>query len=548
MPPEIDSELLLGGGPFLAARQQELLRRILAKNAGCEFGRSHGFGEIQDAAGYRARVPLAEHEDLRARLDRMAAGERGVLTSERVTAFFKTSGSASRPKLIPVTSSFLLEKTRAFGIFWHLLYRDHPGLRGGRWIANFGDHAEREPAPGGAPILSETSFWNERMQGFQPRERWPIPPVLRTVADPELRFYAAARFALAVSLQGILSLNPSTLVLFARTLEERWDDLLEGLAAGKLGWRGEIAPELRERLEMHLEALPERARELRAGGPRPWRRVWEQLELVVCWRSRGVAPYLRLLEPAAAGVAGRDYITQASEAIVAIPVRDGESGGLLAHTSHFFEFIPESEVETPQPATRLAHELEEGQTYEVVVTTGGGLYRYRLGDLLRVSGFEAGVPHLEFLTRKGQTSSLTGEKLTERQVLDAAETLAREDWTPERFLCFPRSAPLPHYGVLVSLPADLKSAALAVWLGRLDRELGARNGEYAAKRGSGRLGPPRALEVVPEAFDRLRRRIVAERGISEEQLKLGVLARELDLDAKLDPTDIRQEIDAHRPL
>jgi len=541
MPAAEDTHDFLEGGADLAAGQWRYLSQLLERNAESALGRRYRFAEIRDPREYRHRVPLVEYGDLRPLVERAAGGERRVLTNERNLAFFKTSGSASKPKWIPVTPSLVREKTRAFGIFYHLLYRDHPRLDGGRWIANFADHAEREKTPGGRPVLSETSFWNERMQGFQARDRWPIPPVLREVADPELRFFAAARFALQSSLQAILSLNPSTLLIFARTLETWHEELVRGLAEGVLGWPGEVAPELAALFTPHLEARPERARELENLTPwhRPWHRAWPELELVVSWRSEPVAPYLRLLEPALEGIARRDYITQASEAIVAIPVRDGESGGLLAHTCHFFEFIPEVDggEGDSRPGTLLAHELEEGRVYEVVVTTGGGLYRYRLGDLLRVGGFENGVPRLEFLGRRGATSSLTGEKLTERQVLAAAEAAARRGPAPERFVCFPRSRPLPHYGVLASpLPGDRDGAQMARWLAAFEDELARRNGEYADKRRSGRLGAPVALVAEAVEFDRLRRRLVELRGISEEQVKLGALTRELDLDDGLDVT------------
>ena len=35
------------------------------------------------------------------------------------------------------------------------------------------------------------------------------------------------------------------------------------------------------------------------------------------------------------------------------------------------------------PGTLLLHELEAGQDYEVVVTNGSGLYRYRMGDVVQ---------------------------------------------------------------------------------------------------------------------------------------------------------------------
>jgi hypothetical protein len=71
------------------------------------------------------------------------------------------------------------------------------------------------------------------------------------------------------------------------------------------------------------------------------------------------------------------------------------------------------------------------------------------------------------------------------------------------------------------------------WTAALDAALQKVNGEYGDKRRSGRLGAPVALPAGPHGFDRVRRRWTAT-GISEEQVKLGVLSRLVDLDAAID--------------
>ncbi len=61
----------------------------------------------------------------------------------------------------------------------------------------------------------------------------------------------------------------------------------------------------------------------------------------------------------------------------------------------------------------LLDELEEGSQYEIVVTTGGGLYRYRMGDIVEVVGRYRGLPRLQFVGRAGLVSDRFGEKLDE---------------------------------------------------------------------------------------------------------------------------------------
>jgi hypothetical protein len=83
---------------------------------------------------------------------------------------------------------------------------------------------------------------------------------------------------------------------------------------------------------------------------------------------------------------------------------------VLAVDSGFFEFEAENGNVT------VAWELETDKIYNVLLTTEAGLYRYQLGDRVRVSGWYESTPCLEFIGRAGVGSDLCGEKLTEEFV------------------------------------------------------------------------------------------------------------------------------------
>jgi hypothetical protein len=103
----------------------------------------------------------------------------------------------------------------------------------------------------------------------------------------------------------------------------------------------------------------------------------------------------------------------ATEAFVSLPFRGRTP---LSVRSHAFEFLD------ARGTARPAWELEEGTTYSVVVTTGGGLYRYRLHDLVTVTGFLDEAPCLRFVGKEDRLSDRFGEKLAEGFV---ASVLAR---------------------------------------------------------------------------------------------------------------------------
>jgi len=111
---------------------------------------------------------------------------------------------------------------------------------------------------------------------------------------------------------------------------------------------------------------------------------------------------------------------------VSFPLAQRE-GAALALRSHFFEFID------AHGETRLAHELARGGVYQVVMTTGGGLYRYRSGDLVEVVGFEHQCPLLRFIGRTDGVCDRVGEKLSEDHVRRALETTFAEQKLAPRF-------------------------------------------------------------------------------------------------------------------
>ena len=539
----------------LEQTQRAILDGIVRSNSQSAYTSRLALGEFDSAESYVKKLPLVSYESIRPWVDQIERGESNVLTQERTLAFFKTSGSLAKPKLIPVTPTLMRQKVAAFATFWGLIYASYPDIATGTIVSNFTDAGETERTIRGVEVCSESSFWGKRGRSLHSLKRWPLPAELRLVNNTQARHYAVARLLLQTDLHCIMCLNPSTLLQFCRVLVSYKSELYEGLQKGTWGTHN---PELIESLSVvgkahlhsYLRADSGAAQRLSPGnqhGIGQLSTLWPSLQLIVCWRSRIVQPYFSQLEEFIGELPVRDYITQSSECMMAIPIEDGGSGGVLAYTMHFFEFIPEADVDASQPATLFAWQVHKGGRYELVVTTGGGLYRYRTGDCIQITGFFGDVPTLEFLYRFGKTSSITGEKLTEYQVLMAAAVAhSNTGFQPGEFLCFPCSGSMPCYGVLLDPGAigaigatDAQEAAtvshtdLLNWVGCLDTELQSINSEYQDKRASQRLGPMIAFVVAcgDLAQERLRRKA---KGVSDEQVKSEVLTSRLDMHTHID--------------
>ncbi|MCA9791776.1 MAG: GH3 auxin-responsive promoter family protein [Candidatus Eremiobacteraeota bacterium] len=131
--------------------------------------------------------------------------------------------------------------------------------------------------------------------------------------------------------------------------------------------------------------------------PRDW---WPHLQAISCWAdgpSRAYAHKLQGLFPQVE-IAAKGLL--ATEGVVTIPIAGRRP---LALRSHFFEFESEGRVYP-------AWQLEQGREYAVLLTTGGGLRRYRLGDRVRVEGCYRATPSLVFVGRE-QVADRFGEKL-----------------------------------------------------------------------------------------------------------------------------------------
>lgn len=512
--------------------QREVLRRVVAMNKGCQFGRRHGFSSIHSICDFRRAVPVSGYEEFRSDIDRMAEGEPDVLTSEPVRRFFVTSGSMAAPKYIPVTPSFVRDKSYAFQIFWNLVRESYPRVDGGSVIFNFSDSGREQRTSGGLLCGSESSFWNACWRGAGGKARCPFPREIMNINEAEARYYTIARIVLETEVTALMTLNPSTMLLLSEVISRKSESLIADVRNGGISRDVAVTSALRQGMETQFPGNRRRAQELEQAFSRPGpvhaSRIWPNLQLVVCWRSPMTRPYIELLGTFLDGMPQRDYLTMASEGIMAIPFRDDRSGGILPIHTHFFEFIPAELCDQPNPSTLLAHELEVGKTYAVVLTTSAGLYRYNMGDIVRVIEFNGSTPVLEFLHRAGHTCSLTGEKLTESQVAgavcQAASCLAV---VIRNFTLCPVARPHPHYVLVAELESLPNSPAGSDFLVAFERELGARNVEYRSKRSSLRLGAPELWVLPVGTYASLRQQRIAH-GANDAQVKMACLTRDLD--------------------
>jgi len=484
------------------AAQNQLLQKILRRNQTTAFGREHGFAHIQSVNDYRRRVPVGDYERFRPYIERARQGENSVLTAEPILMFPMTSGSTGAPKLIPVTASTRTSHGRLTELWFSRLFHDHPACAAGKIFTLVGAAVEGHTA-GGIPYGAASGLI------YQSSPRWirrahALPYELAEIKDFQAKYYVAMRMALEQDVTFLGTPNPSTLLRLVDTADRFRDNIIKDIHDGALPSGYEIPRAIRAAIAPNRE----RARELETfveqqGRLRPCE-YWPRLQLIGCWKGGSVGVRLKELEAwFGAGTPTRDLGYLASEAQMSLPVSDEGSAGILAVDANFYEFIPETEIDSPRPVTLTCDELETGGIYYVILTTAGGLYRYDINDVIRVADFHGRTPLIEFLRKGRDVTNITGEKLHVNQVIEAMEQAQRASAAKIAHFRACADVAASRYAFMVEFDGTkTDKATLKHLLAELDRQLFAMNVEYADKRKSDRLKAPILCVMKPGWFER----------------------------------------------
>jgi jasmonic acid-amino synthetase len=248
----------------------------------------------------------------------------------------------------------------------------------------------------------------------------------------------------------VFSTFAHSLVHAFQTFEEVWEDLCADIRDGVLSEKV-TAPSIREAVMKILKPNPELAESIRRKcmGLSNWYGVipalWPNAKYVYGIMTGSMEPYLKKLRHYAGHLPliSADY--GASEGWVGANINptlppEQVTYAVLPQTG-YFEFIPLEKPKGQESENSASiHYIESdpvgltevkiGKIYEVVITTFGGLYRYRLGDIVKVAGFHNSTPELQFICRRSLVLSINIDKNTEKDLqlaVEEAEKLLAEE-------------------------------------------------------------------------------------------------------------------------
>ncbi|MBR1543754.1 MAG: GH3 auxin-responsive promoter family protein [Muribaculaceae bacterium] len=423
--------------------QQEQLVSLIEHAALTEFGRHYDFSAVRTYRQFADTVPLHHYEDLRGQIMRMVRGEADVLWRGVTRNFAQSSGtSGGKSKYIPITAdSFRLNHYRGSAdvVAHYLNLNPRSRIMSGKGLILGGSFANELDLKPGVRVGDLSANLIDNINPVVNLFRVPSKKIA-LMEDWKQKLPAIIRASAAENVTN-LSGVPSWFLAVLR---------------GVMEYRG-------------VECIHD---------------VWPNLEVFF---HGGIAfePYRKQYE-SFCDMSKMHFLDtyNASEGFFAVQSDWSTTAMLLLlDVGIFYEFIPVENSGDESPVALPAWEVETGRTYELVITACNGLWRYRIGDTVKVQS----VKPLK-ITIAGRTQSFInafGEELmvhnAEYAVEHAAAATGASVLNYTAAPVFAADGRKAHHQWIFEF--EREPADMAVFVRVLDEKLKQVNSDYEAKRG-----------------------------------------------------------------
>ncbi|MED6173811.1 hypothetical protein PIB30_063156 [Stylosanthes scabra] len=418
--------------------QKNVLSEILSSNANVEYLRRHGLNGQTDRNTFKKLLPVISYEDLQPDINRIANGDTSpILCSKPISEFLTSSGtSGGERKLMPTIEEELGRRSLLYSLLMPVMSQFVPGLENGKGIPN-----ETVLCPD-----SYQSMYSQLLCGLCQNKE-----VLRV----------GAVFA-------------SGLIRAIRFLEKHWTLLCNDIRTGAIN--AEITDvSVRESVMKILKPDPKLADFIQVEcGKKSWQgiitRLWPNTKYVDVIVTGTMSQYIPTLDYYSNGLPLVCTMYASSECYFGVNLnplcKPSEVSYTLIPTMCYYEFLPvnrANENDALPSSNRSLNDKEQqdlvelvdvklGQEYELVVTTYAGLYRYRVGDVLRVAGFKNKAPQFNFVCRKNVVLSIDSDKTDEVELQNAMKNAVTHlipfDATVSEYTSYADTTTIPGHYVL----------------------------------------------------------------------------------------------------
>lgn len=510
----------------------KVLLEVLAANKNTEIGKKYKFPTIKNVMDFQKQVPLSTYEDYRPYINRMVEhDEMNLIAPGKVVFYAPTSGTTSQSKLLPrFTPPPRLRFKSKKNLLFMSCNNDRSTVHGVPIIPGYNSVI-------GATITADPSAFVAPVEAFK-------------LNDFITSLYVQLVFGLSdASVENIWAPFCPTVLTAFKVLCSEWRHVVADIKNGTLKKSLNLTEDQRKALE-HCNRRPnlERASELETifvqaelnGFKAVAGAIWPKLVTVDALAGGSTASYVPLVTHYLGNticLISSVYAASEGPGLFGINTSpfDHQSAYTLSTEKVFFEFIPFSDVTSERDESLILtiDQIKAGEKYEIVFTTYEGLYRYRIGDVVKVLQVSSdNKPPLIELIGRSKSLSVQSEKLTDFQIGNAINAL-KNDFSWKRFIIqdYIVSAdvtPIPprhKFWIEVATTQDtsvveLYSADIACAEEVVDSQLSEVNEVYHSSRKRNMISCPKITPVKPGTFDKLLKAMKAKSSVTEGQLKI----------------------------
>ncbi|KAJ0009779.1 hypothetical protein Pint_33746 [Pistacia integerrima] len=425
--------------------QEKVLAEILSRNAEVEYLKRFKLDGATDQETFKSKIPVITYEDLQPEIQRIANGDRSaILSAHPISEFLTSSGtSAGERKLMPTIQEELDRRQLLYSLLMPVMNLYVPGLDKGKGLYFLFVKSETK-TPGGLlarPVL--TSYYKSehfKTRPYDPYMVYTSPNETILCADSFQSMYSQMLCGL-IERQQVLRLGAvfaSGLLRAIRFLQLHWQALVNDIETGTLNQRI-VDPSIRDCISKVLKPDQELAEFIRNECSKEnWEgiitRIWPNTKYLDVIVTGAMAQYIPTLDYYSGGLPLACTMYASSECYFGLNLnpmcKPSEVSYTIMPNMAYFEFLPHEPGsagltrDSPPKLVDLV-DVEVGKEYELVITTYAGLYRYRVGDILRVTGFHNSAPQFHFVRRKNVLLSIDSDKTDEAELQAAVQNASQ---------------------------------------------------------------------------------------------------------------------------
>ncbi|KAL6494661.1 hypothetical protein OROGR_031461 [Orobanche gracilis] len=419
--------------------QENVLAQILTRNAQTEYLESFNLNGATDRETFKSKIPMVTYEDLQPLIQRIANGDRSpILSSHPVSEFLTSSGtSAGERKLIPTIKEEMDRRQLLYSLLMPVMNLYVKGLDKGKGLYFLFIKSETQ-TPGGLlarPVL--TSYYKSdqfKTRPYDPYNVYTSPNEAILCPDSFQSMYSQMLCGLYKREQVLRvgAVFASGLLRAIRFLQLNWPQLADDIRNGSLSSKV-TDPSVRRYMARFFKPSPELADIIaKECSKEKWEgiitRIWPNTKYLDVIVTGAMAQYIPTLDYYGGGLPKACTMYASSECYFGLNLNPMCTPSEVSYTimpnMAYFEFLPH-EPNSPRdpPPSKLIDlaDVEIGKEYELVVTTYSGICRYRVGDILRVTGFHNSSPQFHFVRRKNVLLSIDSDKTDEAELQTAVE-------------------------------------------------------------------------------------------------------------------------------